>query len=124
MTWGHQLLGSLFFFVPRAWWPGKPVGSGYHVAESAGFQFLNVSAPFWSEGLINFGVPGVFLFMTGLGGCMKRLDVRAAHGYGYSTIIFAYMSGFLVLLLRGDLMTTMTIFVPFALSVAAIRMIR
>lgn len=126
ITWGRQLMGSLFFFVPRWAWPDKPVGSGYTVAQNAGFPFLNVSAPFWSEGMINFGWAGVFIFMLGLGVFLKMLDrsIIDTSSVNVRGILFAYLSGFLVLAMRGDLMSVMTMSFPIIFSVFLLRMLR
>ena len=120
VSWGHQLLGVIFFWVPRSIWPGKPVGSGYMVAEQSGFHFYNVSAPFWAEGLVNFSILGVVAFMVTLGWFLKKLDfhVRVAQGASVFALVYVYIAGFLILIMRGDLMTVMVFSVPFLLCVA------
>jgi len=72
LTYGKQLLGVLFFFVPRSIWPDKPVGSGHLVAQNLlmtqyDMWFTNLSNPLPSEGYINFGIIGVALFAIILG---------------------------------------------------------
>ena len=39
-SYGFQLLGVLFFFIPRSVWSTKPVGSGAYVGEALGLEFL------------------------------------------------------------------------------------
>lgn len=73
-TWGRQLMGVLLFWVPRTIWPNKPIGSGAFVSGSLGFNFTNLSAPLPAEGIINFGVVGVFLFALVFGWLMTSLD--------------------------------------------------
>lgn len=62
ITWGYQLLGCLFFFVPRSIWPSKPIGSGYLTAHENNYFFDNLSMNYLGEGYINFGLFGVILF--------------------------------------------------------------
>lgn len=112
-TWGRQFLGVLLFWVPRAWWPEKPVGSGYYVSKSMGMTFNNVCCPLPGEGMINFGVPGVIAFGLFVGFIITRID-RLYWGsmdctgqklryidvvYPAACILFFFMS-------RGDLMSS------------------
>jgi oligosaccharide repeat unit polymerase len=114
ITYGNQLLGVIFFWVPRSLWSDKPVGSGFFVAERSGFQFSNVSAPFWAEGLINFGILGVFIFMFLFGLTLKMLDKRVGIDKALSTssLLYVYFAGFLILIMRGDLMTVFVYSLP------------
>src|SRR5690606_24222998 len=50
-TCGYQLLGPMFFWVPREIWASKPVGTGQLIVEQIGLDFVNISAPLWSEGM-------------------------------------------------------------------------
>ena len=124
-TWGNQLLGALLFFVPRSVWSEKPVGSGYHVAEMSGFNFLNVSAPLWAEGFINFGLIGTFIFMLLLGMLLKRLDSFAllpSHSIA-TRVMIAFLVGFLTMILRGDLMTACVTLLPALVTTHALHML-
>ena len=62
ITWGYQLLGALFFFVPRAIWATKPIGSGAMLASHQPRAFTNIAMPYWGEGYMNFGILGVVIF--------------------------------------------------------------
>lgn len=122
---GMQLIGSILFFVPRSMWESKPVGSGYHVAEQSGFPFLNVSMPFWGEGFLNFGIFGVILLMAILAYICKRLDSAAliSGGASQSTVMFAFLSGFMFIVLRGDMFTWMGTLAPFVASLLLLHLI-
>jgi hypothetical protein len=74
VTWGRQLLGVALFWVPRAWWDAKPVGSGRVVAEHVGLHNVNVSSPLPAEALINLGPLFVPVAAILVGMLLRRLD--------------------------------------------------
>lgn len=102
---GRQLLGSLFVWVPRSAWPGKAGGTGVLVGgDAAGF---NVSAPLWTEGQVDFGLPGTFLYLLMLGLIAVRLDAayRAVQSHA-KTILVALtpiLASLIVFVVRGSL---------------------
>lgn len=112
-TWGRQFIGVLLFWVPRAWWPQKPVGSGYYVSDRMGLSFNNVCCPLPGEGMINFGIPAILLFGLFVGCIITRIDnlywgsvdcsgqkLRCIDViYPAACILFFFMS-------RGDLMSS------------------
>ena len=112
VTYGYQLLGSLLFFVPRVFWPSKPVGSGYEMAERNGYLFNNISMPFLGEGYVNFGVAGVLIFSFLIGYFMAKTDSRftakndATTKLNYFSAIYYFLIGALFFLLRGDLLSS------------------
>lgn len=122
---GMQLIGSILFFVPRSVWVSKPVGSGYHVAEQSGFPFFNVSMPLWGEGFLNFGFIGVILFMAVLAYTCKRLDsfVLSSGGASQSTVMFAFLSGLMFIVMRGDMFTWFGVLAPFVASLLLLHLI-
>lgn len=65
---GWQVLGILLFWVPRALWEGKPVGTAIDFADYGGFFHENISFPLPAEFYVDFGLVGVAcgMFMTGL----------------------------------------------------------
>lgn len=108
-THGKQLLGALFFFVPRSIWPSKAVGSGQHVAESMGYSFTNLSSPLWAEAHINFGYAGIVLLFALYGYLSGWLQgrFRQAIRSGVLThyhLLVPFLSAYQFFLLRGDLM--------------------
>lgn len=111
VTYGYQLLGFIFFFVPRSFWLGKPVGSGYEMANNLGYSFNNISMPFLGEGYVNFGIFGMFLFAAIAGYSMAKLDsyfarLQAKDELSYDLFIYYFLVGSLFFLLRGDLLSS------------------
>lgn len=109
VTGGKQLLGSLFFFVPRGVWETKPIGSGATLAEQANLAHPNISMPFLAEGFINFGIFGVFLFCFIICFLSSYFDVKfwSARGKKSNSIIFYYISfGLVFFIMRGDLLSS------------------
>lgn len=115
ISWGHQLLGPLFFWIPRSAWPSKPIGSGELIATELGFPFTNVSAPLWSEGMVNFGIIGVIALFSIFGFVSRALEINAASQTGFPTLtgmLFTFVAAFQFIILRGDLLTTSTLATP------------
>ena len=117
-TWGNQLLGSLLFFIPRSLWADKPVDTGSLLGVDGGLGNVNLSAPLWAEGYIDFGAPGVFLLLFAVGFMLRRLaDVLASSGQGQA---FAVLLGvYQFVLLRGSLLQSMGVTVAIALILLA-----
>ncbi len=109
VTMGRQLLGVIFFFIPRSIWASKPVGSGHLVAERFGYTLSNISMNFFGEGYINFGFWGIVLFVILLASINCKLDKafwRNNQGnIALSTFYFLFL-GMEVFILRGDLMSS------------------
>ena len=77
-TYGHQILGAIFFFIPRSIWVTKPVGSGFLLAKQAGLSFDNISMPLVSELYLDFSFIGVFIGIFLLGFFYRRIDDKMA----------------------------------------------
>ena len=105
-SWGNQILLPAFFWVPRSIWKSKPIGTPDMVAENANFGSINVSSPLWVEGFINFGIPGLILFLYLFGRTARLADESLAHKdirLPFSTIISSFFAANTFILLRGDL---------------------
>ena len=109
ITWGQQLLGTLFFFVPRSIWLSKPVGSGHFLITQMKGDFANVSMPYFAEGYINFGLIGIIIFTMMLAYLTGRLDgkfwtpsKKKCPQDGYYLIL----CGAIMFIMRGDLMSS------------------
>lgn len=108
ITWGRQLLGVLFFFIPRSFWPSKPIGSGAFMAERLG-TFTNISCSLPGEGYINWGIIGLILFGLFLGMISQRIDNtywdNSINSYRIETLypILIFMFFFMC---RGDLLSS------------------
>jgi hypothetical protein len=109
ITYGHQLLTSLLFFIPKSIWSGKGVGSGSFVADEANLYFHNISMPFVAEAFINFGLLGVVGFCLVLGVIVAKIDL-SYHLRGYLSIhkpLYYMLLALFFFILRGDLMSAL-----------------
>lgn len=108
ITYGYQLLGSLFFFIPRTFWFDKPVGSGSLVASEANLIFDNIAMPYIAEGYINFGLWGVILFSVAMAFSLSYFDSRYSSTYGKNNsgfVFYCLSYGLIFFLMRGDLLS-------------------
>ncbi|OWY14207.1 hypothetical protein B6V73_16555 [Thioclava sp. JM3] len=109
---GYQLLGALLFFVPRSFWPAKPVGSGFEMADRLGYIFNNISMPFLGEGYVNFGIVGVILFGLVIGYLMGRADrtlgprANLNSRLNYQNTVYYFLFGGVFFVFRGDLLSS------------------
>jgi len=106
LSGGEQLLAALLFFVPRAWYPGKPEGSGKVVAdyliEQNQMWFDNLSAPLPAEAFLDFGWFGVGLYalvLAVIGWQCRRWQGCADLRW----VVGVYTSLHMMYLMRGDL---------------------
>lgn len=75
ITCGDQLIASLFFFIPRVTWEGKPKSSASLLCDEINYEgFCNIAVSFFGEGYINFGFIGVVLFIIILAFYNSLLD--------------------------------------------------
>ena len=111
ITFGNQLLGVVLFLVPRSFWLNKPVGSGYLIAESLGWDFKNVSCPIMAEGYINFGLVGIVAFAIVLAVISSRYDRKYWGDIGkkrmsFFSLLYPAFLGLFFFMLRGDLLSS------------------
>jgi hypothetical protein len=109
MQWGHQLLGSLLFFVPSAVWSSKPLATGIFLADyliaNYSMWFTNLSAPLVAEGYLDFGPFGVVLYAAVAAFAVTRLNNMAMRSNQWVWFPMAvYGAVFLMIVLRGSLM--------------------
>lgn len=119
--YGMQLLGAIFFFVPRSIWIDKPVGTGYHVAESFNFFFKNLSAPLIAESYINFGILGIIVFGYIIGKIVKTVDISYWYNIdnnenNYLYFAYPFIMMFFFFMLRGDLLSSYAYIFGFIIS--------
>lgn len=121
VTYGKQLLGVLFFFIPRSLWASKPVGSGYVIAHENGYYFDNVSMCYLGEGYINFGYLGVCIITILIAYFNARMDC----GYWFEggkyrhtfSIVFLISLGMEFIILRGALLNVFPAYLAFVVAV-------
>ncbi|HRB72363.1 MAG: O-antigen polysaccharide polymerase Wzy [Flavobacterium sp.] len=118
---GEQLLGSVFFFVPRSIWHDKPETTGFKIGNyliaKYKFNFNNLSNPYISEGYLNFGLLGILIFPIVLAYffSMMTLWIRSND---YLKVIFAFYTAiYLMYFLRGDLTNGIAYLVAFWLAI-------
>jgi hypothetical protein len=109
VQWGHQLLGSLLFFVPSSVWSGKPLATGIFLADyliaNYSMWFTNLSAPLIAEGYLDFGFVGVILYAGAAAFGVVLLNKFAARTDKWVSLPLAvYGAVFLMIVLRGSLM--------------------
>lgn len=124
VTYGSQLLGSFFFFIPRIFWESKPVGSGSLIAAEDNLVYANISMPFFAEGFINFGIAGVYLFTSLLAITVSYFDNKywSPSGQNKKSIVFYYLSfGLIFFMMRGDLLSSTAFFFGVYLSFFIVR---
>ncbi len=121
ITWGQQLLGVMFFWVPRTIWPTKPIGSGYLLAHKMQFSWDNISANYFAEGYINFGYAGIFLFVVVLAFTTSLLDNLYWNRLqfiknNFFKAAYLLLLGMLFFVMRGDLLSSTAFTVGFMFS--------
>lgn len=120
LAWGAQLLGPLLFFVPRAIWPSKPVGTGHEVAAYFNLPNTNISAPLPAEMWVNFGLAGVVVGATVAGWLMGRVDTWFAstppETVSLGRILYPVWCGLVFFMTRGDLLSSWAYLVGITLA--------
>jgi hypothetical protein len=99
----QQILGSVFFFVPRSIWDGKPIDTGVEVAQTFSLKFQNLSAPWILEAYVNGRLIGVVLISIFIGLQLTKLDLGAKINIR-QFILSSMISGLSFILLRGSLL--------------------
>lgn len=107
ISWGGQLLGVIFVWVPRNWWPDKPIDTGTLLAEYKGYGFTNISSPMWSEMYINGGWVLLVVGMALMGFYFRVSDTKAEHALAVSAlppVSVCVIPFYLLIVLRGSLL--------------------
>ncbi|MFT3902302.1 MAG: O-antigen polymerase [Niabella sp.] len=109
ITYGRQLTGVFLFWMPRVFWPEKPIGSGAFIADKLGLSFPNISANFFAEGYINFGLFGIFLFVFVIAVITAKFDIMYYFNKRvnpFFRVFYLVLLGLLFFILRGDLLSS------------------
>lgn len=106
----EQVLGPLFFYIPRSIWPDKPVGSGHELVTQFRGYFTNVSMPYFGEGYVNGGWLGVGIFTVFLAWFCSKLDNVYWRSWRMSKSlnqgIYLFLLGAFIFIMRGDLLSS------------------
>ncbi len=118
-TDGGELVGAVLFWVPRRIWPDKSIGTGYLLGYFFGTATPNLSAPLWAEGYIDFGWPGVILFLMAAGYLSEALDRSWSEktASGLVGVMVPLLAGYSFILLRGPLLPAMPRLAVFVIAV-------
>jgi hypothetical protein len=106
-THGQQLLGVIFFWIPRSIWPNKAVDTGILLAEFRNYSFTNLSAPLWAEFFVNGGWIALVLGMVAVGYFARAWDGRLDQQIslvGAPGIVGCVLPFYSLILLRGSLL--------------------
>ncbi len=109
-TGGKQLLGAVFFFVPRTVWSSKADDTGVLLASYRGYKVTNLSAPVWTELFIDFAWVGLGVGMLLLGYVLRRWDDAALASFRIFPapgVLSGTLPFYLVIMLRGSLLQSM-----------------
>jgi hypothetical protein len=105
-SWGQNLLSAIFFFIPRQIWPGKAEPTGIVVATNLNYYYTNLSSPLPAEGYIALSWVGCLALAAFTAWLITRLERGAARtrsGANVDRCLYAVISGYTVILLRGSL---------------------
>ena len=117
VDYGYHVLGSLLFFVPRELWLTKPNGTGATVGEQVGYTFFNLSSPLWAE---LYYAGGLFTALLGfwLYGNLTGSLEKTEGSNNACAVLVAFLAGYQVYFLRGDLMNAAAYSTPSLLLTA------
>jgi hypothetical protein len=121
-TWGRQLLGTVFSWVPRSDWPGKP-GSTGNLILGVYADVLAASLSIFGWAFVDGGIVWVFLVLAGYGWASGSLEEayrrRPLGRLSFAAAATPLFAAFQVLLLRGDLLPEAGQLAPVGLALIA-----
>ncbi|NVN00099.1 oligosaccharide repeat unit polymerase [Arthrobacter sp. SDTb3-6] len=113
ILWGRQFIGVILFWMPRSFWPEKPIDTGTVLAEYKGYAYQNLSSPIWSELFINGGWVALVIGMFLIGYYLRRLDQKTEIALVSSAglpILASILPFYLLIILRGSLLNAASYF--------------
>lgn len=120
LTYGFGFLGALLFFVPRAIWTSKPIGSAQEVAGLSNLSLDNVSMPLVAEFYLNFWYFGVLLGALFLGLIIRSIDLKfmskSNYDFSFQWIFYFQTSILLLFVLRGSFLSAFAYSISIALT--------
>lgn len=120
VTFGYGFLGSLLFFVPRSFWPTKPIGSAQEVAHASNLSFDNVSMTLVGEFYLNFWYFGILFGAILFAIIIRSIDFEFLRKKKYEMsaqwIFYFQSAGLLLFVLRGSFLSAFAYSVAIALT--------
>lgn len=106
ITYGNQFFAGILFFIPRSIWTSKPESTGKFIGQylmtNYNMWFDNISNPFLSEGIINFGFLSLLIFPLILAWFIVIMLRWQYSNDLFKQVVAIYFSIHLIFLLRGD----------------------
>lgn len=113
-TFGKQLLGVIFGYVPRALWEEKPGDTGNLIVRS---DAINASASLWATVFVDGGLLAVGIMFLAYGWATRLWEELYLRKWKESSFVAAAVplyAGFQIILLRGDLQPAVGQLAPLA----------
>lgn len=126
VTMGSQLVAVFLFFVPRSYWPDKPLSSGAFLSEQCSLSFDNISCQYFAEGFINFGIIGILGFLLLIAWITASIDNtywKTTQKRNAFTIFYLMSISFLFYILRGALQDSWSYLLSFSISLTIANML-
>ena len=126
LTFGNQLLGCIFFWLPRSIWSSKPIGSGAFIADEVNLNWTNISCCYFAEGYINYGFFGILLFTIFIAWFSASFDKiywesKYSKRYNYFfELIYFLLLGLIFFMMRGDLLSSFAFTIGFVSSAISV----
>jgi hypothetical protein len=115
LQWGSTYLPIFTYPIPRAVWPGKPLGGGNvwftqkYFPTFYGTEKIETSISLIGESLVNFGIVGVALVMLAFGFGLSWMYARFVTRSGIiGAVAYAVSLGYAITLMRGDAFHSVT----------------
>jgi hypothetical protein len=114
-TWGKQLLGSLFFWIPRSAWPNKARDTGVEIGIAMHSTNTNLSSPLPIEFWVDFGWIGVLLAFIAIGFQTAKWDLAFGQSISkdrrfvnVTDLLIPLLAGYTFILMRGPLLQSLS----------------
>lgn len=124
IVYGKHFLSGLFFFIPRSIWVSKPENTGQFIGQylmdNYHMWFDNISNPFLSEGIINFGMLSIVVFPILLAWFIVKMLQWQYSNDLFKQVVAIYFSIHLIFFLRGDFTNGWAYFIGTAIGIYVI----
>jgi hypothetical protein len=110
---GSVMVSTVLTFVPRAWWPGKPINGGLligYMNVDEGYTNQNLAEPFFMDGYMDFGIAGSIVYGITLAGLYALLRRGFAYRINGFDLYFLLFLANITILTRGTLAVVYNLF--------------